>query len=182
MQQLADLDLQSVPAFLNAIENIVLHARAVHFQKVPQKFSSIVRDYLASTHKRQKDVGEPAQRGWRLRNSDEVLESEPGTYAETLLRIERMGHPRQLIKACIRQPSQKVVSHLHKSNGHGAILALALFLLQSVHDHDRAVRVLEHALSIRAQHPAMEDGVAALAHDDEAGLDGLCPVDDLEGS
>jgi len=60
MQQLADLDLQTVPAFLNAIENIVLYARAVYFQQVPQKLSSIVRDYFASTHKRQKDVGEPA--------------------------------------------------------------------------------------------------------------------------
>jgi hypothetical protein len=44
MQQLADLDLQAPPAILNAIENIVLYARAVHFQKMPQKFSSIVRD------------------------------------------------------------------------------------------------------------------------------------------
>ena len=47
VQQLADLDFQAVPAFLNAIENIVLYARAVNFQKVPQKFSSLVRDYFA---------------------------------------------------------------------------------------------------------------------------------------
>ena len=60
MQQLADLGLQARAAILNAIENIVLYPRAVHFQKMPQKFSSIVRDEFASTDKRQKDISEPA--------------------------------------------------------------------------------------------------------------------------
>jgi hypothetical protein len=32
VQQLANLDLQAVPAFLNAVENIALHARAIDFQ------------------------------------------------------------------------------------------------------------------------------------------------------
>ena len=62
MEQLADLDLQAGPALLNAIENIVLYPRAVHFQKVPQKFSSIARDQFASTHKRQNNISKPAQR------------------------------------------------------------------------------------------------------------------------
>jgi len=35
------------------------------------------------------------------------------------------------------------------------------------------------ALRVRAQHPAMEDRMAALSHDDEAGLNGVCPVNDL---
>src|ERR1039458_482886 len=48
-----------------------------------------------------------------------------------------------------------------------------------MHDHNRTMRVLEHALGVGAQHPAMKDGVAALAHHNEAGLDGICPVDDL---
>ncbi len=62
MQQLADFSLQVRAAILNAIENIVLYARTVHFQQMPQKFSSIVRDKFASSHKRQKNVSEPAQR------------------------------------------------------------------------------------------------------------------------
>jgi len=62
VQQLADLDLQAIPALLDAIENIVLYARAVHFQKMPQKLSSLFRDYFACTHQRQQDVGQPAQR------------------------------------------------------------------------------------------------------------------------
>jgi len=52
MEQLANLDLQAVPAFLNAIENIVLHARAVGFQEMLQKLSSLIRDEFARTHKR----------------------------------------------------------------------------------------------------------------------------------
>src|ERR1035438_577197 len=51
--------------------------------------------------------------------------------------------------------------------------------LGSMHDHNRTMRILEHALGVRAQHPAMKNGVAALAHHNEAGLDGICPVDDL---
>src|SRR5208282_2841822 len=51
MHQLADLGLQAPPAFLNAIENIVLYARAVHFQKMLQEFPSIVGDEFASTYK-----------------------------------------------------------------------------------------------------------------------------------
>ena len=95
MQQLANLNFQAIPAFLNAIENIVLHPSAVRFQKMLQKFPSLVRDYSACTHQRQKDVGEPAQRRRGLRSPDEVLESEPGTNAESFLRIERMRHPSQ---------------------------------------------------------------------------------------
>ena len=38
VQQLANFDLQAIPAFLNAIDNIVLNTRAVHFQEMLQKF------------------------------------------------------------------------------------------------------------------------------------------------
>ena len=46
-------------------------------------------------------------------------------------------------------------------------------------DHHRAVRIPQHALGIRAQHPAMKDRVAALAHHNETGLDCVRFVDDL---
>jgi hypothetical protein len=39
-----------------------------------------------------------------------------------------MGHPRQFAEARTGELFQKAVSHLHKSKGHGAILAVALFL------------------------------------------------------
>lgn len=40
-------------------------------------------------------LAEPTQRRRRLRSSDEVLEGESGTNAESFLRIERMRHPSQ---------------------------------------------------------------------------------------
>src|ERR1039458_4798597 len=48
-----------------------------------------------------------------------------------------------------------------------------------MHDHHWTMGILENALRVRAQHPAMKDGVAALAHHNETGLDGVRPVKDL---
>src|ERR1019366_261319 len=79
---------------------------------------------------------------WGLRSSNEVLENEPGTHTESSLRIERMGHTRQFAEARTGELLQKVVSHLRKSKGHGAILALALFLLRFEPRHNSAVRDL----------------------------------------
>ena len=46
-------------------------------------------------------------------------------------------------------------------------------------DHHRALRVPQNALRVRAQHPAMKDRMAALAHNNETGLDCVRLVDDL---
>src|ERR1035438_5961150 len=46
-------------------------------------------------------------------------------------------------------------------------------------DHYWTVRIPQNALGIRAQHPAMENCMAALAHHNEAGLDYVGFVDDL---
>ncbi len=51
-----------------------------------------------------------------------------------------MGHPRQFVEACIRELFQKAVSHLHKSKGHGPVLALALFLFRSEPGRNPAAR------------------------------------------
>jgi hypothetical protein len=45
-----------------------------------------------------------------------------------------------------------------------------------MHNHHRTMRILENALRVRAQHPAMKNGVATFAQDNEAGLDGLRAV------
>src|ERR1035437_2929670 len=50
---------------------------------------------------------------------------------------------------------------------------------RSMHNHHRAMRTLQNALRIRSQHPAVEDGVAALAQDNEAGLDGVRAMKNL---
>src|ERR1035438_8674149 len=50
---------------------------------------------------------------------------------------------------------------------------------ESMHDHHRAVCILQHALRVRAQHPAMQDGMAALAHHNKTGLNRVCPVKNL---
>ena len=59
------------------------------------------------------------------------------------------------------------------------ICELHNFPTQSMDDHHRALRVAQHALRVRAQHPSMKDRVATLAHDNETCLDRICPVDDL---
>src|SRR5271157_1256797 len=53
------------------------------------------------------------------------------------------------------------------------------FSSPSMHDHDRTMRILENSLRVRAQHPAMKDGVAALAKSSDLGLDGVRPVKNL---
>src|SRR5664280_1997173 len=95
-----------------------------------QKLTSLLCDYFACAQKRQEDVGKPTQRRGGVGSSDEVLENEVRTHAEALLWIERMGHPHQFAEARAGELLQKVISHLHKSSGHGPILALTLLLLR----------------------------------------------------
>src|SRR5579883_2279226 len=65
-----------------------------------------------------------------------------GAHAEPLLRLQRVGHSRQFAESRIGQFFQKAIAHLNKSQGYGAILTLALFLLGFEPRHDLAFRNL----------------------------------------
>src|ERR1035438_2331806 len=49
----------------------------------------------------------------------------------------------------------------------------------SMHNHHRTMRILQNPLRIRPQHPAVKNRVAALAQDNEAGLDGVRAMKNL---
>jgi predicted HD phosphohydrolase len=60
------------------------------------------------------------------------------------------------------EPAFAILKENFQRRGSSAISYLGY--VHSMDDHHRAVRIPQNALRVRAQHPAMKDGVAALAH------------------
>ena len=73
----------------------------------------------------------------------------------------------------------------HRQNDQSSALPFAWIRVlhsltsQSMNNHYWTMCVLENAIRVRAQYPSVEDGVLSFAHDNETGLDGFRPMDDL---
>jgi hypothetical protein len=61
MQQLANFHFQPAAAFLRAIENVILHARAIDFEEAAQELAPIALDHAARPQESQKQVRQSAQ-------------------------------------------------------------------------------------------------------------------------
>ena len=90
-------------------------------------------------------------------------------YTESTLE-SKVGSSTRLINSCAAA-LRRLAVHVNRD--------LHSWSFQSMDDHHRTVGITKNALRVRTQHPAMENCMAALAHDNETGLNNVRLVDDL---
>lgn len=132
VQEFADFDFEMRAAFLDAIDDIGLDARAIHFQQVHEKLAGFALDYREGAHGAEENVREVAQGRRRLGNVKQFFEREAGRNAETFFVIESVRHAREFGDAGVGQFREKIIADADKARGDLAILLLGggLFGLQ----------------------------------------------------